>query len=75
VVYKGSSERGLEDGEDEEGYGLPLPTIILLASVLTGLILLIAMGLAIRYKTILTSASLWSVLPECQNFSRKTLGF
>ena len=48
MVYKGE-EREVMGGEEGRG-SLPLPTIILLASLLTGLALAIGMGLGVRYK-------------------------
>jgi hypothetical protein len=45
VVYKGEER---EEGDNES---LPLPAVILLAAVLTGLILAIAMGVMVRYST------------------------
>jgi hypothetical protein len=43
VVYKGEER---EEGDNES---LPMPAVILLAAVLTGLILAIAMGVMVRY--------------------------
>ncbi len=43
MVYKGEER---EEGDNES---LPMPAVILLAAVLTGLILAIAMGVMVRY--------------------------